>query len=65
VATTIFFSGGGRSDALTVTVIEDPERVSNALREEAGRPVQLRLADEAETSVFVNPTQIAYWHTTP
>lgn len=62
MATTIFFSGCGGGDALTVTVTEDPERISKALREEAGRPVQLTLADEGETPVFVNPTQIAYWH---
>lgn len=61
MATTIFFAGEEGGQALSVTVVEDPARVAEAVRDEAGRAVPLRLADESETPVFVNPAQIAFW----
>lgn len=63
--TTIFFAGEEGGRALSVTVAEDPAQVADAVRDEAGRPVPLRLADEHETVVFVNPAQIAFWRVMP
>lgn len=62
MATTIFFAGDRGSGALSLTVAEDPDAVAKALRDQAGLPVTLEIADERRTQVWVNPGQIAYWH---
>lgn len=60
--TTIFFAGDRGGGALSLTVVQDPEVVAKGLRDQAGLPVTLELADERHTRVYVNPAQIAYWH---